>query len=189
MKKLLLLIAFITTAISANAQFELTPNGLICADDPTKSYIVIDFEGKTAQELFERANVYFLSLYVSPKDVISTVDNAAITINGITKQAIAANKKRGKALDIKYTFSFAFKDGKMRVNIPYIIKMYHTLDSDVEFYVEGLGYPFYNGVWRQKTGKLQGAYAKQSIEDFFNTYVENLRTAIENPSDSTDNDW
>lgn len=191
MKKITLtFLTLLTLCLSANAQFTLERTGLINTENPEQNYIVIEFEGKPQQELYQAVNVYLHSLYVNPQNVLSTIENQAITVNGISPGAIDISLKRKPVLyDIKYTISIAFKDDRIRINCPYIIEMSKwVLNSKYDFYVEGPGYPLYNGAYNQRSGKIQNETAKKSIEDFFNLYIRNIERAI-NGEIQNNNDW
>ncbi len=161
----------------ANAQFTLTPDGLVPTDNPDMDYIVVPFEGQSAEELYNKAKVYLLSIYVDPKNVLSSVENSAITINGISENSIKIFKaKRYSGLGINYTISIAFKDGKMRVNIPSIQKIF--FDNGAEFYITGNSFLLGGFIVFSNNGKIQNEVAKESIEDFFNNDINNLVSAM-----------
>ena len=191
MKRILLITTlFVITVVTANAQFKLTPSGLVSLENPDKNYIVLEFKGKSQQELYNAVNVYMHSLYVSPQDVVSAVSNEAITINGISESEIKLRKAKSR-YDIKYTISLAFKDGRIRVKAPYIVDMYKWLLSNkkYEYSLNGLGYPFYTGVYRIKDDKLIDEIAKESIEVFFNSYIGRIKSYIEDDNKAVGDDW
>ena len=68
MKIILLLAVFIVSSINAQSA-EVTPNGLVDAQDPTIKYYVINEEG-TAQELRNKVLRYLNTVYESPRDVL-----------------------------------------------------------------------------------------------------------------------
>ena len=190
-KTSLALIVLLAGYLTANAQFTLERTGLVNTDKPEQDYIVLEFEGKTQQELYQAVNVYLHSLYVNPQHVLSTMENQAITVNGISEDAIDISLKKKPILyDIKYTISIAFKDDRIRINTPHIIEMsiWSLSNTKYEFHVEGLGYPFYNGVYN-KRGEVMNETAKKSIPDFFNRYVAKLVAAVNEDSGSNINDW
>jgi hypothetical protein len=73
---------------SFSQSFKLTPAGFVSAADTTTTFVVIDAAGATQAQLYKKALLYLSSLYVSPKDVLSTVDNESITVNAIVERAI-----------------------------------------------------------------------------------------------------
>ena len=192
MKKLLLITAlFMITAVTANAQFKLTPNGLVSIENPDKNYIVLEFKGKTQKELYNAVNVYLHSLYVSPQDVVSTVNNEAITINGISESAIMTKDKniRGRIIyDIKYSISLAFKNGKIRINIPHIISMKRYISTITSTY-SIIGSRLTSQCVFNKKGKVLDEIGKESIENFFNSYLNKIKTHIENDTKTVGDDW
>lgn len=108
---------------------------------------------------------------------MSSVENSAITINGISENSIKIFKaKRYSGLGINYTISIAFKDGKMRVNIPSIQKIF--FDNGAEFYITGNSFLLGGFIVFSNNGKIQNEVAKESIEDFFNNDINNLVSAM-----------
>lgn len=77
--------------------------------------------------------------------------------------------------DINYTITILFKDGKIRINNPTINKLNISGSPSDTFGIAG-----YNGtaVFHVK-GKLLAEETKTSIEEFFNSYIDNLKQAIE----------
>lgn len=92
MKKILLMMAVMTLSASAMGQFKLTPTGLVNADNAEQDFIIIDCADKTQAQLYSSVLMYLNSLYVSPKDVLSTIEGSAITVNGVSENVIYRKK-------------------------------------------------------------------------------------------------
>lgn len=172
----------IISSIGVKAQtFKLTPNGFMSASDPSKDYVVFEFKDKKATDLYKSSLLYFNSYYVSPKDVISTVDGESITINGYSEKAVRQNGT-ATPFDLNYTITFMFKDGKIRINSPSFRittgarKMYLVYTG---FSMDGTEIGIYG-----KNGKIKLEKAIEDLENFFNTYVEKYNKGI-----STKSDW
>lgn len=172
-KSLLTLIAIAVTTVSfaqtTNTQnFKLTPHGFVNALDTAKDFIVIDAPGKTQQDLYKASLIYFSSTYVSPKDVISKVENEVLTINGYQKNAIQINKL-ADAFDINYTVVVKFRDGKIKIEAPsfrlaagprtlYLVYTGFSMDGhDVGIY--------------GKNGKVKHDRPIADLEKFFADYI------------------
>lgn len=130
MKKLVfVLISLVATTCWAqehhSVKFQLTENGVFIAPD-SKEYIVMEYPGESQSDLYNKFLVAITGTYVSPKDVISKVENQMISVNGYKENAlvISYNFFNLKAYyDILYVLKFQFKDGKVRIDVPVITKM------------------------------------------------------------------
>lgn len=173
-------------AIPLKAQFSLTPDGFVNPKTPGKNYVVYEFYDMSQQEIFDAAVSYLYSIYVNPDSVLSMSGNSSITINGLGKNAIQIDRR--SFYDIKYTISIQIREGRMRINAPYIVSMDNPNNAPYnynEFYLIGLGY-FKNGVFNKK-GKVINETALFSIETFFEDYISRLRNGIF--SGSNEEDW
>lgn len=175
MKKLLFFALFVWAATTVKAQYTLTPNGLV--NETGKEYLTFDFEGKTQTQLYSSVNMYLNSIFVSPKDVLSLVENNSIAINGITKDI-----HRPKSINdltptftMNYTITIYFKDGRIRFDNPSVNKMYVTDNPGNEYF----------GAFTSK-GKLKHEKTKESIEKFFNDFITEINQAI---TDNKATDW
>lgn len=176
MKQLSVFIVFLFMAFSAEAQFVLTPNGF--TTDDGKNFYVLNFEGKSQQELYDAVEIWAGGRYVSPKDVVSPSLNAAqITINAVV---VRLTKMPNRAIivpvDVNYTFQILFKDNKIRFNTPFINRM------DAEGRVEQQLYLVRPSIIKDgifsKSGKLLDEYSKDQLEKHFNDIVEEVRGLI-----------
>lgn len=125
MKKLLLTALFTLITISMSAQlFELTHVGFVDAKNKNNSYVVVPFEGKTQQEIFNLVLEAIGKSFVSPNDRYSKVEYSQINLNGIYPNATLINRMGMKlTFDMYFNVIFEFKDGKMRINGPIINKI------------------------------------------------------------------
>jgi hypothetical protein len=88
-KKILLILMFaLVTNIRAKAQtFKLTPEGFVSVADPTKDYAVFEYaDKKKGADLYKSSLLCLNAYYVSPKEVLNTVEGESITILGIMKR-------------------------------------------------------------------------------------------------------
>ena len=123
MKKIFFFFCIIM-CMSVNAQklveFKLQQDGTFKTEDGSP-YAVIEFPGKTAEELYNMVKSNAMSYYKNPKEVLSENENSIITIRAI-KEAVSSIK----VLMIRYAYSahynltFRFKDGKIRCDAPNI---------------------------------------------------------------------
>ena len=99
-------------------KFALQADGTMVAND--KSYIVVEFPGKTKSELYSDILVSSSAMYVSPKDVLSVVENESITINGYAKECLHYGMN---IVSVNYSITILFKDGKIRINSPQVVSI------------------------------------------------------------------
>lgn len=179
--KRLLIVLFVLLPISIWAQdslkLELMPKGFFLGED--KDYIVLDYKGKTATELYESFLTAVNSTYVSGKDVVSTVPNKNISISAFQESAIEVQRRT--FYDIHYNISFFFKDDKVRINAPEIQRMKLGKNTLIVF-----GKPqFLSSVYvvYNKKGKLKNKIAKKSLEDFFSNLINLILKEEESQED------
>lgn len=180
MKSIFASVLFCLVSLTSFSQsFKLTPAGFVSAADTTKTFIVIDAAGSTQAQLYKKALLYLSSLYVSPKDVLSTVDNESITVNAIAERAIKMKVLYlNPSWDVNYTITFQFKDGRMRVFQPSINGM-NTRTGDVYRTASVIGgngrnhKEVYNG-----KGELKQKDGKENLEQFINAYIQTAATGI-----------
>lgn len=180
MKKILFFaLALVFSVLSSFSQnkLELTPKGLTSVDDPKANYLIFEKKG-SQKELFNNIMAFVGSMFVSPKDVLSSSEYEVITINGITSKGIEIKKLwGGLPMSVDYTIVFFFKDDKIRVNIPSINKM-QVLPTNGNYPVTINQYDNYtsNGAERlyifNKKGELKNSMAKGDLENFFNTFID-----------------
>ncbi len=112
------------TAFIANAQnpvnFKLTTSGAFASEDG-QDFIVVTFEGKTAHQIFQMLCVNVSKLYKNPKEVMSVVDDASISVRGYDSK-VTYIKDLIQTYDVGgyYKLDFEIKDGKVKVNAPVI---------------------------------------------------------------------
>lgn len=131
MRKALLIILsalFYTTIVSAQSDFKLQPNGSFLSPD-NKQYMVFEYPELSQQQLYEKFLVSISACYVSPKDVISSVTNEGISVNGHEDYFVSI-KAMGQRLylDARYVIKLYFKDGRVRVDAPIVSSLgpYHV---------------------------------------------------------------
>lgn len=164
---------------SYSQSFTLTPEGFVSAADSTKSFIVVDATGLTQAQLYKRALLYLSSLYVSPKDVLSTVENESITVNAVAERAVKMKVLYlNPSWDVNYTVTFQFKDGRMRIFQPSINGM-NTKTGDVyrTASLNGGKGPNHKQVYNNK-GELKQKDGKENLEQFINAYIQAAAAGI-----------
>lgn len=189
-KKLAFLLILITTSIFSFSQtnkFILTEGGFKNDSDQTKDYIVLEFPGKSQADLFKSVLIFANSSFVSPKDVISKVDNESITINGFAKNAV--RRTNSHVFDLNYTLNIMFKDGKIRIAAPSINKISTYTTKEQEMYLQGGTDAFagsYFSIFNKK-GEVKLEKAKEDLETYFNALDLKIQQAIN--TENNNKDW
>lgn len=181
MKKFLItMVALLGVCMSANAQLVLTPDGFVSATDSTKNYIVIDVKGEQA-ELYKLVKGAVLSLFRSPKDVLSESFPEVLTINGSEENGIVVPKALGLKMtyDVNFTITFKFRDGKIRIDSPSFICQNTSMGNQtIELVLRGsknygFGKTVVNTIYN-KNGDKVNEKEKKSVEDYFNKVIAKI---------------
>lgn len=143
MKKLFFFFCLLCSTILMNAQnkvnFKMQSESSFKSEDG-KDFIVIPFEGKSSQELYKMVNINVTTQYVSAKNVLNSVENEVISVNGredgvVTKKNKNKNEKKSHfnqrkpvedtryAFSFRYVLNFRFKDGKIRIDAPVVTEI------------------------------------------------------------------
>lgn len=121
MKKILLLVAAYLVCAGAQAQdlveFKLQPDGSFLAPNG-ENYVVLEYDGKTASELYSLVKSNVMTLYNSPKDVMSENENVSISIRAFSDMVGTKTILLPRIFSGYYNLVFRFKDGKIRVDAP-----------------------------------------------------------------------
>lgn len=180
MKKQLLTLVAIAISTLSFAQskiFILTPKGLVNATDTAKDFIVIDAPGKSQSDLYKSALVYFSSTYISPKDVISKVENEVLSINGYQEGVVHENRL-ADPFNLNYTVVLKFKDGKVKIESP-SFRMNVGLRTKYLVYT-GFSMDGHDSGLYGKNGKVKSERAIGDLEKFFNDFVSKYTASINN---------
>ncbi len=188
MKKLvtILLTLFPLIAIAQLPELVLTKEGFFNKRDLSKTYVVYDVENTNKDVLFQRVLVGITKLYKSSKDVVSKVDNEAITINATQRNEVPC---KGLKYDLHYTFSISFKDNKIKLDVPTFNcetfaygKPYRLIMSGSN---GGFGSDVTVGLFK-KDGKPGQEKTIEYLETFFNLlYLQIIKSAV-NDQEATD---
>lgn len=182
MKRIALLLALLLASLTVKAQFTVSPQGII--NETGKDYVVYEFEGKTQQELFTATNVALHAMYVSPKDVLSIVENNSITINGVNPDIWRDRNMMSTvpSLTMNYTIVVEFKDGRIRIMNPTINRLIVPVSGTETTSYNGseyLGYLF-------KNDKAKHPKTNASIESSLNSLVNKIMSSI---TDQKKEEW
>lgn len=123
MKKILLfLFAVSLSTIGMYAQdkgvdFTLQKDGSFLTEDG-KDYEIIQYEGLSAHEIYQKLCSNAGGVYNNPSKVMSNVEDVSIKIRALSTGLVKA--KMGISRDAFYQFQIKIKDGRVRVESPMI---------------------------------------------------------------------
>lgn len=187
MKRILLIASILFTSLLNAQSFKFTPNGYVNADDETKTFIVLNFDNLPKEELYKRVLIYVNRSFVSPKDVVSKVENESININTVFNNAIKRNAVH--KFDANVSLALTFKDDKIRIDAPNIIltsyqfnkkQVLHFSNSKGEISINGDDLFIYG-----KNGNVKSERAEKDLNLFSTFLVDLIKKSV---SDSN-NDW
>ena len=154
--------------------FDMQPDGMFLTKDG-KGFAVVEYEGKTAHELYQMIASNISSAYNDPSQVMSGVEDTSIKVRAycaslVQKKMIFTFNGGGY-----YQLEFKFKDGRIRVNAPYIEREI-VYDSQPPQYAN-----FYDIVakWFKKGELKKGDRVKYEV---LNLTVNSFIQVILNPS-------
>lgn len=190
--KLVFTVLFIFLVTSAfaqeRAQFMLTKDGFISSADSSKNYIVMQFPGKSKDELFKRALTFLNTQFANPDRAISKVDGESITINGVADNAVFIKGLFGLGLNynLNYTETIEFKDGRIRIIAPSINRIYTYTNNTVTsiHLLNGYEPGANNRDIFSKNGKVKIESAKVNLENYFAAWNTMLTNGIGKPNDN-----
>lgn len=190
MKKILFILTiFASTYAKAqdSTYFKLFPTGFESINSAHPQFAVVDIPGKTQSELYKKTLIILSSIYVSPKEALSTIDNESITVNGVEKNAIYIKGflGAGTTYSVNYTINFQFKDGKIRIDRPSVNRLHSNLSSNTTVIILSNSNPERSANNREafsKDGKVKIESAVKNTEAYFNHYISNIVSKLKNSS-------
>ncbi|MCK0203363.1 DUF4468 domain-containing protein [Ornithobacterium rhinotracheale] len=178
MKKIFLLMCAITSFTLFGQKFTLTPEGFVNTDDTSKKYVVLEFPGKSQEELYNSFLINLNKRYKSAKNVISSVAPSIITINA--KSANPIRRTSMHSFTNEYTETISFKDGKVKVDAP-IFKLFTTdygkrqeMYLKAGFSIDGSSFGIFD-----KKGKVKYEKAVEDLNNFANELLDYLKKSEE----------
>lgn len=169
MKRILLIVLGVLAAISLYAQvnkqgvnFTLLPTGkFVVADSAKSEYVIIPFEGMTAKEIYNKLMTNAALVVNNPDKQVSGVEFSVVKVN-IT-QHLLTKKLMGLPLSCTGTmyYEFQIKDGRVKVNAPYVEEPCHYGVSDRICYFKSVTEGYF------KKGKLKEEKAEE-----YNSLIE-----------------
>lgn len=194
MKKLLMIIACVygvTLYASAQEQieFKLQPDATFVAPDGG-AYAVIEFEGKTADELYSMVKSNVMTLYKSPDSVMSENPNISISIRAYSDRVGSKTVSFiPRVFAGYYNLVFRFKDGKIRVDIPAIDNTLTDRDNLLDYQYIPSFKNLVKGYYKDGKPKDKAHAYIMMTEQCVNLPINYLLGLIKTDSNDTNDDW
>lgn len=113
---------------NSKCRFYLNQRGFVSAQNPDNDYVVYEISGMSASEIKTAAMTTISSMYKSPKDVVNNLSDNMIQLEGYMSRVYYSVMNNGDRypVDIAFSFTVQFKDGKVRFNAPSFKQIYIT---------------------------------------------------------------
>lgn len=105
--------------------FELQSDGTFRAADG-KDYVILDFEGKTASELYQLFLSSAVKGYATERQHTREVENVSFAIEGVT-DTLSLKGSGTLVMSHDYQVMFHFRDGRVKVDAPILTTCYASL--------------------------------------------------------------
>lgn len=189
---LLLLMCLFLQAQENPVEFKLQSTGEFLSKEG-KDFIVVEFDGKTTSELYDMVKGNVMSLYNSPKEVMSESGDNVITIFARDDEMWYVNSLGAKGIyGGYYKLVFKFKDGRIRIDSPTISKELSLTDG---FFTNTIGIPksvFLSNCAKKvcETNSNKNNKKKTLLENVVNVPINYLLGLTqEQQQKKTDEDW
>jgi len=151
--------------------------------DNERDYYVVEMPGKTAHQLFMNILENVASVYNNPKEVLSTVEDRSIVVNGFVKditewKVVEKRFTLRFKVSLNYKLSFQVKENKIRVNAP-IINIIREMDMS-NFKIRDITPGYYFNYVKIHT--------PSTISDIENTFNSIISVLVYGSSEGSD-DW
>ena len=125
----LLMLLFVATLSFAQSNVNFSVNKYGTYEVPYSSN---DYYVQTQSQLYTSALKAITRDFVSAKDVVSKVENEMISVNAIHRFT-ESYSAFSLTYDVNYTFEMEFREGRVRINAPHIIRITDQYGDRVSF--------------------------------------------------------
>ena len=174
-----------------NVDFKLQPTGTFLTEDG-KVFAVVEFEGKSASELYSMVKSNAMSLYNDPDKVISESGDNMLSMYAYCKEMCVVSSMGAKAIyGGHYKLVFRFKDGRIRVDAPSIDE---ELPMNGGFITGTIGIPsrVFSSDYAKKVCKgnsKKNREKKEYLEYIVNTPINYLLGFSKSQKQEDDENW
>ena len=176
-----------------SAQFVLTEQGFTDSGNNRNYYLVQEFPGKTQRELYQACIAQLTAMRHTSDLFFDGLPMETVTVSQYIPEAVFYARMFGmdSFMDVDFTITFRFKDGKIRTDSPIIKELFargmKTLDNGAKeetrshYWISYRDYlrspwggtPIYN-----RKGRLKEPRIRQSLEDVMNAYIIGMMGSI-----------
>lgn len=185
MRNFLLFLAFIPS-VTFGQKFTATPDGLRDSLNLDRSFLVIYFEGKSVEELYDLTYKFVQTHYSNPKNALrGNVDNDYLKIGTYAENVLLMQKGIiGERYfgDIHFTAEFSVRDGRVKFE-PTQITLYDW-ENDIFPYKSSGG--LYWSIYKKNGKPLKDLNIQ--FENYFNTYVSDYIKFVNSDGNGSD-EW
>lgn len=175
MKKIIISLMLFCFIMANGQEFVVNEYGFCDAKIPTNNYVVINAEGKTANQLYNNALKYVNQKFVKPSEVIEGKVEGEYLKYGIFNKFQDVNVPEGTIhLNIGFSCDLSFKDGKVKFEITnFRIK---EATGVYEVKIDGLDYYFYP-IFNSSAG-FHRSKTRIEIQTYVNNELKKLSEAL-----------
>ncbi len=181
MKKLLFILGIVLPLV-ANAQWVVTPNGILADSITGKDYMIIQREG-TVTDLYSDILKNVHRAFVRPDDVVSTVENEMISVRGYGETYLKYGGIK-QCLRPLISVKIEFKDNRMRVSGNWVSALSGNALSGIPIKTDPYTL-FVKGGWKcfDKNGGIKNVKRYGIYNSVVNEFINSILTVTE------DDDW
>ena len=191
MRQIVLFLAVMGSIVFADAQelveFKLQRSGAFLTA-AGEEYAVVEFQGKTAEELYQMVKDNVSEYYENPEDILTEEDNKLTVRGGCKDFVMWTFMMVATQFGAFYDLTFRFKDGRIRIDAPVIedelIATASVMKKGTSASFKSMLGSFY------KNGELKEKSKPKviQIENYINTTVNQLLGLIKSKT-ADDDDW
>lgn len=178
MKKIFAFLFMISFCMVMNAQnavhFRLKADGTFLSED-NKDFVILEYKGKSAEELYALVKANVLKTYKSPKDVLSENQPTNLNVRALSEEFYSGYRLPGGfvSYSIFYNLVFHFKEGRIKVDAP-LLDQYLNIEATA--LPGSKTFKSYVDDWFDKKGEPKAKKIKdiELIENLFNSLINNL---------------
>lgn len=192
MRKIILLCLIMISSLTYGQKLVITPNGLKNSIEIEKSYIVININGLTSKQLYDKSINYINKNYKNPNEVIKgKIEGEYLKFD--TYVIDIANIKQGFSnmwWNCSYTTEIYFKDDKIKYEIislefPGNIRD-HSVKNTYPLLLMGKGFTWY--IFNMN-GELKRDELKIQIETYFNDKLDKFKEFLSDTTTIKNENW
>ena len=174
----------IVTAVVQAQSMKITPKDFVDASDESKNYVVLNFAGRSQNDLYKAALKYVNSYYNNPEKVTTKIEGEQIVIDAMEQKAVYTTYLGSKTYyDFYYKITLDFKDAKIRLAPNY---KYFESPGGIEYPLNGTNNFMSKNALYGSNGKVARKSLQEGLDAFINKYIAEFSKSI-NDSKSNDN--